>query len=81
MLDRTKITDDLLFGAAAIAKELQDLGIIEEGDESAESSPCGVPHQAAERGSRSRSLTKPTHHGPRPARARTEKVCVAPTRA
>ena len=37
MLDRTKITDDLLFGAAAIAKELQDLGIIEEGDESAES--------------------------------------------
>src|SRR5262249_57185114 len=33
MLDRAKIADDLLFGAEAIGKELQDLGIIDEDDE------------------------------------------------
>ena len=37
MLDRAKIADDLLFGAEAIGKELQDLGIIEEDDENVES--------------------------------------------
>ena len=37
MLNRAKIADDLLFGAEAIGKELQDLGIIEEDDENVES--------------------------------------------
>jgi hypothetical protein len=37
MLDRAKIADDLLFGAEAIGKELQDLGVIEEDDENVES--------------------------------------------